>query len=95
MSGLLTLTVLNTKMNEVPNKCSFVTTSVLNTKNSKIEIASWDFLIMPNILLLKKSKTKMFVARLTQANLETKIDFDNKLIHFNRKIISNKIEVLK
>ena len=50
---------------------------------------------MPNILLLKKSKTKMFVARLTQANLETKIDFDNKLINFNRKIISNNIEVLK
>ena len=30
------------------------------------------------------------LARLAQANLVTKTDFDNKLISFNRKINSNK-----
>ena len=35
-----------------------------------------------------------FAARLTQANLVTKIDFNNKLINLNKKINSNKIKHL-
>ena len=35
-----------------------------------------------------------FAARLTQANLVTKRDFDNKLSNLNRKITSNKTEHL-
>ena len=40
---------------------------------------------------------KNFAARLTQVNLVSETDFDNKLISFNRKITSNKqnIKVLK
>ena len=36
-----------------------------------------------------------FDARLKQANLVSKTDFDNKLISFNRKITSNKTEYLE
>ena len=34
-------------------------------------------------------------AKLTQANLMSKVDFDNKLISFNRKITSNKTKILR
>ena len=35
-----------------------------------------------------------FAAKLAQANLVTEIDFDNKLVKLNRKIISNKTKHL-
>ena len=37
-----------------------------------------------------KLTTENFAARLTQAHLVTKTDFDNKLMSLNRKINSNK-----
>ena len=53
-SGLVTTTVLNTKIseaeNKIPNTSSLMTTTVLNTKISEFENK---FLIMLNILLLK------------------------------------------
>ena len=55
------------------------------------------FLIMLNILLtqeLNNFSPKNF-AKLTQANLMSKVDFDNKLISFNRKITSDKTKVLR
>ena len=48
---------------------------------------------MINILILqslKKLAADVFNARLAQANLVTKADFDNKLSNLNRKITSNK-----
>ena len=48
---------------------------------------------MINILILqslKKIAADVFNARLAQANLVTKADFDNKLSNLNRKITSNK-----
>ena len=47
---------------------------------------------MINILLLQNLKIKNFAARLAQANVVTKTDFDNKPINFNKKINSNKIK---
>ena len=41
-----------------------------------------------------KLTAKNFAARLTQANLVTKADFDNKLTSLNRKITSNKTKHL-
>ena len=41
-----------------------------------------------------KLTAKNFAARLTQANLVTKTDFDNKLTSLNRKITSNKTKHL-
>ena len=45
-----------------------------------------------------KLTAENFAARLKQANIVSKTDFDNKLISFNRKVTSNKtkyLEVLK
>ena len=91
-SGLVATTVLNTKINEVENKIpdtsSAVTTTVLNTKIREVK----------NKVPSNKLTAENFAARLTQTNLVSKTDFDNKLISFNRKITSNKakyLEVLK
>ena len=45
---------------------------------------------MTNILILQSKLTKdVFNARLAQANLITKTDFDEKLSNLNRKITTN------
>ena len=61
---------------------------------------------MLNILLLKnlinnelkinqKWTAEIFTARLKQAHSLSKIDFDNKLVSFNRRITSNKTKYLE
>ena len=42
-----------------------------------------------------KLNAENFAARLKQANLVSKTDFDNKLISFDRKITSNKTKYLE
>ena len=42
-----------------------------------------------------KLTAENFTARLKQANLLTKLDFDKKLTSFNRKITSNKTKCLE
>ena len=53
-SGLVTTTVLNTKIseaeNKIPDAISLVTTTVLNTKIGEVETK---FLIMLDVLILK------------------------------------------
>ena len=82
----------------LPNTSSLVNTIVLNIKITEVEnkipyhakfITTQDF---------NKLATENFAATLTQANLVSKTDFDNKLTSFNRKNTSNKtkyLEVLK
>ena len=56
------------------------------------------FLIILNILLLKNLislKAENFAARLKQADLVNKTDFDNKLRSFTRRITSNKTKHLE
>ena len=76
MIGLVTTTVLNTKISEVENKIpnhdKYITTPEFN-----------------------KLTAENFTARLKQANLVTKTDFDKKLTSFNRKITSNKTKYLE
>ena len=50
-------------------------------------------LIYANIY--KHITAENFTARLKQANLVTKTDFDKKLTNFNRKITSNKTKCLE
>ena len=54
MSGLVTITVLNTKISEVekkiPNTINLVTANALNTKISEVGMK---FLVILNILLIK------------------------------------------
>ena len=76
MSGLVTTTVLNTKISEVENKIP---------DNFKY-IVTQEF---------NKLTAENFVARLKQADLVNKADFDNKLTSFNRRITSNKTKHLR
>ena len=44
---------------------------------------------------MNKLKAENFAARLKQANLVSRTDFDNKLISFNKKITSNETKYLE
>ena len=86
-------TVLNTKISEVENKVlyasSLVTTNVLNTKMSEVENKVPDNSKYITTQELNKLTSESFGARLKQADLVSKTDFDNKLTSFNRRITSN------
>ena len=72
-----------------------MTTAVLNTKISEVEnkIPNHDkYITTPEF---NKLTAENFTARLKQANLVTKTDFDKKLTSFNRKITSNKTKYLE
>ena len=95
----MTATVLNTKISEaentILNTSNLVTTTVLNTKISEVEnkILSHDkYITTPEF---NKLTAENFAARLKQANLVTKTDFDNKLTSYNRQITSNKTKYLE
>ena len=95
----MTTTVFNTKISEVenkiPNTSNLVTTTVLNTKISEFEnkIPNHDkYVTAPEF---NELTAKKFAARLKQANLVDKTDFDNKLTSFNRRITSNKTKYLE
>ena len=69
--------------------------AVLNTKFSEVEneILNHDkYITTPKF---KKLTAEHFIARLKEANLVSKTDFDNKVISFNRKITSNKSKYLE
>ena len=86
---LVTATVLNSKISEVENKIpdtsSLVTTTVLDTKIGEVENKIPDHAEYITTQEFNKLTTENFAARLTQENLESKTDFDNKVISFNRK----------
>ena len=97
-SGLMTTTVLNTKVSEVDNKipdtCSLVTTNVLKTKISEVGNKTTDNSKYITTQEFDKLTVEHFAARLRQANLVNKNDFDNTLISFNKRITSNKTKHL-
>ena len=86
----MTTTVLNTKISEVENKIlytsSLVSTNVLNTKMSEIENKVPD---NSKYITSQELNKLSFGARLKQADLVSKTDFDNKLTSSNRRITSN------
>ena len=90
----MTTALLYTKISEVekkiPDTHSLVTTNVLNTKINNFQNKVPDHAKYITTQEFNKFTEKKFAARLKQANLVSKADFDNKLISFNRKIISNK-----
>ena len=95
---MLTTTVLNTKISEVENiipaTSSLVTTIVFNTIIGEVENKIPEQAKYITTQGLNKLTAGNFIARLKQANLVSKTDFDNKLINFNRKITSNKTKYL-
>ena len=99
MNGLVTATVLNTKLSEVedkiPGTSSLETTTILNKTFSQVEnkipnnskyISTQDF---------NKLTAQTFAARSKQTALVNKNNFDNKLTSFNRRITSNKTKHLE
>ena len=76
-------TVLNIKISEVENKTpdtrSLVTTTAPNTKISEVENEISDHAKYITTQELNKLTAENFAAILKQANLVSKIDFDNKL----------------
>ena len=85
----MTTTVLNTKISEVENKMpdtsSLVTTTVLNTKISEVENKISDHAKYITTQEFNKLTVRNFAVKITQDNLVSKTDSDNKLISFNRK----------
>ena len=92
-SGLVTLTVLNTKSSEVENKIlntsNLATTTALNTKISKVENKIPNDSKYITAQEFNKLTAENFAARLRQADLVNKTDFDNELTNFNRQITSD------
>ena len=93
----MTTTVLNTKISEVekkkPNATSLVTTTVLDIKLSEVENKIHDHAKYITTEEFNKARAENFAARLKQANLVSKTDFDNKL-SFNKWITWNKTKDL-
>ena len=72
-----------------------MTTTVFNTKLSEAENKSPDNSIYITAREFNKLIAENFPARLKQADLVNKTDFDNKLTSFNRQITSNKTKHLE
>ena len=74
-------TVLNTKISEVENKIpdtsNLVTTTVLNTKINEVENKIPDDFKYITTQEFNKLTAENFAARLKQADLVNKTDFDN------------------
>ena len=90
--GLVTNTALTTVENKIPNISSLVKKADYNKKIIEIEKKLTDhnhdkYITTPEFNTLAAD---VFNARLAQANLITKTDFDAKLSSLNRKITSNK-----
>ena len=87
-SGLVTITLLNTKIseieNKIPNISNSMTTTVLDTKISETENKIPDNSKYITTQEFNKLAAENFEARLKQADLMRKTDFDNKLTGFNR-----------
>ena len=96
---MVTTTVLNTKIrkveNNIPDASNFVTTTVLNTKFNENENKIPDNSKYITTQEFNKLTGKYFAARLKQADLVNKTNFDNKLTSFNIQITSNKTKTLE
>ena len=94
----MTTTVANIKIsainNKIPDIITLVTTTVLNTKIGQLKNIP-DQVKYVTTQEFNKLIAENFAARLKQANLVSKTDFDNKLISFNREIILNNTKYLQ
>ena len=92
ISGLAITSALNAVGSKIPDVSNLVKKTDYNTKISEIEKKVADhnrekYITTPE---LNKFRAEIFPARLAQASLITKADFDTKLISLNEKINSNK-----
>ena len=99
MRCLVITPILNTKLSEVENKIpdtsSLITTTVLNTKINEVGNTIPDNSKYITTQVFDKLTTEDFAARLKQADLVNKTDFDNKLTSSNTRITSSKTKHLE
>ena len=92
-------TVLNTKIkeveNKIPNTSGLVTATVLNTKIGEVENKILHNAKYITTQEFNKLTAENFTARLKQADLVSKTNFDDKLTSFNKRITSNKTKHLE
>ena len=74
---------------------NLLTTTILNTKLSEVENKIPDNSKHVSTQEFNKLTAENFAAKLKQAHLVNKTDFDNKQTSFNRRITSNKIKCLE
>ena len=96
VSTLATKTALTTVENKIPSLSNLVKKTDHNTKITEIEnkLNTHDhdkYITIPDFNTLAAD---VFNARLAQANLITKTDFDSKLLSLNRKNTANKTKNL-
>ena len=92
ITGLAGTSALTAVENKIPDFSNLVKKTDYNTKIREIEnkVSGHDHGKYITTSEFNKLTTEIFTARLTQAHLVTKKDFDDKLINLNRKINSNK-----
>ena len=94
-----TKTALNAEISKVeikiPGTGNLVTTTVLNTIINDVENRICNNSKYVTTREFNKLTAEHFTARLKQADLVNKIDLDNKLTRFNRRITSHKTKHLK
>ena len=96
IGGLVTKTALTADENEIPNVNRLVKKTNYDTKISELEKKGTDhnhdkYITTPEFNTLAAD---VFNARLAQANLITKTNFDGKFSSLNRKIILDKSKYL-
>ena len=96
IGGLATKTALTADENEIPNVNRLVKKTNYDTKISELEKKGTDhnhdkYITTPEFNTLAAD---VFNARLAQANLITKTNFDGKFSSLNRKIILDKSKYL-
>ena len=90
--GLATNTALTAVEIEIPNISSLVNNAKINETEKKVTDHNHDqYITTPEF---NKFTTEISAARLAQANLITKKDFDTKLSSLNQKINSKKTKNL-
>ena len=96
ISNLATKTALTTVENKIPDVSSLVKKTDYNTKITDIEnkLNNHNHDKYIDTSEFNKLAADVFNARLAQANLITKTDFDAKLSSLNRKITANKTKHL-
>ena len=96
ISNLAEKTVLTALKNKIPDVSSPIKETDYNTKVTKIEnkLSNHNHDKYINTSEFNTLAANVFNARIAQANLITKTDFDTKLLSLNRKITQNKTKHL-
>ena len=96
ISNLATKPLVNKVENTIPDTSDLVKKTNYNTKVTEIEnkLNSHDHDKNIDTSKFNTLATNLFNAKIAQANLITKTDFDAKLLGLNRKITKNKTDHL-